>query len=236
MAILAGGLGTRLRSALPDTPKVLAPVLSKPFLAHLLDLFEAAGFFDVVLLTGYRADLVHEAFGNRYGAVRLRYSVETAPLGTGGALRQAAPLFQTEHVLLVNGDSCCPADLAAFLEFHEERQADASLLLASVADAGRFGLVEVDQQARVRAFHEKTGQARPGLVNAGLYFLRRDLLADIPTERAVSLEREVLPGWLASQKVFGSITTAPLLDIGTPESYRAAEEFLTRLAVASAVH
>lgn len=226
VAILAGGLGSRLRAALPDTPKVLAPVLGRPFLAHLLDFFERAGLLDVVLLTGYRADLVRAAFGERRGEVRLRYSTEPAPLGTGGALRHAAPHFESSLVLLANGDSLCPVDLAAFRAFHEDRAADLSLVLARVPDCSRFGQVRCAEEGRVRAFAEKTAQAAPGLVNAGLYLMDRRLVAEIPAGRNVSLERELLPAWLTGTRVFGHVTDAPLLDIGTPASYAAAENFL----------
>lgn len=226
VAILAGGLGSRLRAALPDTPKVLAPVFGRPFLAHLLDFFEQAGLIDVVLLTGYRADLVQATFGARHGDVKLRYSTEPAPLGTGGALRHASPHLQSSLVLLVNGDSLCPVDLAAFRASHEDRAADLSLVLASVPDCSRFGHVRCDAAHRVRAFAEKTAQAAPGLVNAGLYLMDRKLVADIPAGRMVSLERDMLPAWLTCEQVFGHITDAPLLDIGTPASYAEAEDFL----------
>src|SRR5689334_8542197 len=102
--ILAGGFGTRLRSVLPDTPRVLAGVNGRPFLACLLDSLADAGVRDVILCTGYRAEQVEREFGSRYGQLSLRYSRETQPLGTGGALRQAVALTQAESVLALNGD------------------------------------------------------------------------------------------------------------------------------------
>ena len=117
-AILAGGLGTRLRPAVADRPKVLAPVGGRPYLTYLLDQLAGAGVREVVLLTGYAADEVRDALGDRYGRMRLRYSVEPAPLGTAGALRLALPLLAAPAVLLLNGDSYCDADLGAFRRSH----------------------------------------------------------------------------------------------------------------------
>lgn len=243
-AILAGGLGTRLRSVINDRPKVLAPVAGKPFLAHLLDQLTDAGIERVVLMIGHRAGQVQDTFGETYREIRLDYSVETAPLGTAGALRLALPqLFpQTSTAfdadcaaaLVMNGDSYCAANLSQFDGFHRRRHADASLVLARVAETSRFGKVEMSAGDRLERFLEKQEACGTGWINAGIYLLNRDLIEEIPPGRPVSLEREMFPGWIRSRKLLGFRTEGAFLDIGTPESYQTAEKFLLPFAQARA--
>jgi NDP-sugar pyrophosphorylase family protein len=223
--ILAGGLGTRLRAAVADRPKVLADVAGRPFLAYLLDLLSGAGVRTVILCTGYRADQVESVFGSTYADVRLRYSCESSPLGTGGALRQALNLIETDQVVVMNGDSFCAADLPAFAEWHQMRSARASLLLARVEDTSRFGRVALASTGRIESFVEKGETIGPGLINAGVYVLDRDLLCQIPLATPVSLEREVFPAWMETG-LHGYPTEAAFIDIGLPSSYALAEDFL----------
>jgi NDP-sugar pyrophosphorylase family protein len=223
-AVLAGGLGTRLRPAVGDLPKVLAPVRGRPFLAHLLDRLAAAGVRRTVLLTGYRAGEVRAALGSEHGGMALDYFEERSPLGTGGSLRLALPHLDSPTILLLNGDSYCGLDLAAFAASHRDRGAGASLALIRVDDAGRYGRVRTSG-GRVTAFAEKQAPGRPGWINAGVYLIERRLAEAIPAGRPVSLERELLPVWVAQSHVFAHRAMGPFLDIGTPESYAAAEEF-----------
>ena len=240
-AILAGGLGTRLRSVVSDRPKVLATVLGKPFLAYLLDQLADAGVERVVLLTGYRGEQIQQEFGDRYGHVSLDYSMETAPLGTAGALRLALPkLFPANPsvagragvrgVIVLNGDSYCDADLRLFRAFHEHARADASLVLAQVADTSRFGKVETTPQNRLERFLEKQEAGGAGSINAGIYLIDRELIEEIPEGRPVSIEREMFPQWLRTHALLGFGSIGSFLDIGTPESYQAAEEFFGHIA------
>lgn len=231
-AVLAGGLGMRLRPALDDRPKVLAPVAGRPFLTYLLDALDAAGVRRVVLLTGHRGDQIRQALGERYGGASLVYSNEPSPLGTGGALREALPLFDTQTLLILNGDSHFGVELPAFLRFHRRRRADLSLSLARMNDASRFGRVATDRDGRVTAFAEKQAADRPGWINAGVYLMERRLLEAVPAGRPISLERELLPAWIESKAVYGRRRSGAFLDIGTPESYALAEGFCRDFAVA----
>ncbi len=233
-AILAGGLGTRLRDAVADRPKVLAPVAGRPFLAYLLDFLAAASVRRIVLLIGFRSDQVRSAFGDRRDEMTLAYSEEPSPLGTGGALRAAMDLIDSETILLLNGDSYCRLSLASFAAFHRRRGAEASLALARVDDAGRFGRVATAPDGRVTAFAEKEAGGGSGWINAGVYLFQRSLLEEIPTSRPVSLEREMLPAWIEKRAVYGRRSRGPFLDIGTPESYAAAADFLATAAVGAA--
>jgi NDP-sugar pyrophosphorylase family protein len=220
--ILAGGLGTRLRSVVADRPKVLAEVAGRPFLAHLLDQLYTAGAGDVVLLTGHGADQVREAFGTDYRGMTLRYSVEPAPLGTGGAVRHAAELFTGDAVLLMNGDSFCSIDLGGLVAT-ARTAGQVGVALAWVEDVGRYGAVEVGPAGKVAGFTEKGG-TDPGWINAGIYLIPRAQLGDIPAGRAVSLEREVLPRWVETPGIRG-VPGKRFIDIGTPESFAAADDF-----------
>src|SRR5262245_20076693 len=154
-AILAGGLGTRLRSAVGDRPKALAPVRGRPFVTYLLDQLHEAGAEEVVLLTGYRGEQVRAVLGDRYWNLRLHHSREPARLGTAGAVRHALPLVDKEWVLLFNGDSYCDVNLADFVEGCAERDAEAGLVLVCAADTGRFGRVVIEDDGRVERFEEK---------------------------------------------------------------------------------
>ena len=229
-AILAGGMGTRLRSAVADRPKVLAPVLGKPFLAYLLDSLADAGLRDVVLCTGYRAEMVQTQFGSQYRNLSLRYSPESSPLGTAGALRQALAQFTTPNILVLNGDSYCSADLRALLAAHRNRNARATLTLVEVPDVSRFGRVETDAQGQVVRFDEKGSHTGRGWINAGIYLLQRNGIESIPAQREVSLEREVFPAWIGRGLWGYASTDSRFLDIGTPESYALATEFFGRKA------
>jgi NDP-sugar pyrophosphorylase family protein len=223
---LVGGLGTRLRDQLPDRPKALAEVAGRPFLRYQLDRLQAAGITTVVLCTGYRGEQIQRTFGDVYGTMHLRYSHEPMPLGTAGALRYALPLLDGEVVLAMNGDAFWDVDLTAFWQWHTRRDAAASIVLARVTDASRYGRVRVDRRSCVQAFEEKSVRG-PGWINAGVYLLSRQVIEQIPEERPVSIEREVFPR-LVGQGLYGYRSRGRFLDIGTPESYRMAERFVRR--------
>lgn len=227
-AILAGGLGSRLRTAVSDRPKVLAAVCGRPFLAWWLDALARHGPRDVVLCTGYMAEKVEEAFGPLHGPLRLRYSAETEPLGTGGCLRNAWGLFCPETLLVLNGDSFCSPDLGAFFQAFEESGAAAGIVLREMDETSRYGRVDLTEHGRVTSFLEKGVQAGPGWINAGVYLLRRPLLEPLPAGLPASVERDHFPNWIG-QGILGFRYSGPFLDIGTPESYAEAESFFSTL-------
>ncbi len=220
--ILAGGLGTRLRSAVSDRPKVLAEVGGRPFIEYLLDQLVLEGVKSVVLCTGYLGDQVQNRLGTNYQAMALGYSREPQPLGTGGALRLALPMLDTDPVLVMNGDSYCNSRLDGFATWHASRRAPATILLAEIDDTRRYGRVRVDDEGCVLSFSEKTNDTSPGLVNAGIYLLSRALIGSILFGLAVSLEREVFPEWIG-RGLRGFRSRGRLWDIGVPESYARAD-------------
>ncbi len=226
--VLAGGLGTRLRPVVGDRPKILAEVAGRPFLHRILDQLESVGIRRVVLLTGYMADMVRDVCGPRHGRMILEYSPEPAPLGTAGAIRLALSLVDAETTLVLNGDSYCRLDLSAFHADHVASGAEASLALARMEDAGRFGLVSLDESGRVTRFEEKSSRGS-GLVNSGVYLIHRRVIVDIAADRQVSLERDIFPALAKAGRLNGFICQGPFLDIGTPESYAQAEGFFAGL-------
>lgn len=231
--ILAGGLGTRLRSVVADRPKVLAPVAGRPFLAYLLEQVRSAGVRRSVLCTGHLADQVQDTFGSSFRGMALDYSVETDPAGTGGALRNALPLLDRAPFLALNGDSYCEVDLRRLWQWHHLRPAHATLVVVPVPDAGRFGRIDLDPHGRVVGFHEKSPRGGPGRVNGGIYVLRPEALSRVPEGRTVSLEREVFPA-LAQSGLYGFPAEGRFIDIGTPESFAEAERFVRELAMEAA--
>src|SRR5438093_4197088 len=167
-AVLAGGQGTRLRSALKRKPKALAPVAGRPFALHLLDQLADAGVESVVFCTGHLAEQLPRVLGRRYRGMTLRYSRERRPLGTAGALRLARPLLRgADPVLVLNGDSYCDVPIEAFWEGHTGRGAEAAMVLRFVSSAARFGSVPLNG-GRIVGFREKSKASR-GWVNAGVY-------------------------------------------------------------------
>lgn len=225
-AVLAGGLGSRLRLKVSDRPKVLAEVNGRPFLTYLLDQLSNAGIRSVVLLIGYMGDMVRTEFGETYRDLKIAYSQETLPLGTGGSLRLASPLLGSETVLVLNGDSFCDADFKQFWSWHCGKGGCATILLTRLADTSRYGRVHVDPEGRILKFDEKNGLAEPGWINAGVYLMQQRLLQTIPAEGAVSLEKEIFPAWVGGA-FYGCQTKGRFLDIGTPEAYAEAARFFS---------
>ena len=223
-AILTGGLGTRLRPVVSDRPKVLAEVHGRPFMAYLLDQLWEAGIRKVVLCTGYLGEQIRSVFGETYKGLSLTYSQEREPLGTAGALRLALPLFKSDPVLVMNGDSFCQTNFEGFWAWHQARKANVTILLAEVSNTKRYGRVDVDTNGRVIQFSEKDNNGVSGWINAGIYLIHRNLFLTIPSNGPVSLEGEMLPSWIG-QGLYGYLSRGLFIDIGIPEAYASAKIF-----------
>jgi len=223
--ILAGGLGTRLRPVLSDRPKVLAEVLGRPFLTYLLDQLSSADARQVILCTGYMGDKVQETYGDTYKSLHLLYSQEDEPLDTGGALRLALPLIESNHVLVMNGDSYVHVDLNSYVDWFFNIDRKAALLLVKVLDTSRYGMVKVKKDESILIFEEKGMNKGAGWINAGVYLVNTSLLRPIPSEKAFSIEREFFPS-LVGNGLFGYKCKGRFIDIGTLESFNKAEKIL----------
>lgn len=220
--ILAGGLGTRLRSVVPDVPKPMAPVDGHPFLKYLLRHWRCQGIVHFILSVGYMGEVIERYFGTSYSGAKITYVREPTPLGTGGALAFALQIkaLHDPEILMINGDTWIDASLPTLhQDALQHTDAAITLVLLKVAKNTRYGSVRADKQGLITAFEEKTGAS--DLINAGCYLLRpaqlaRDLM-NMP--KIFSLEKDLLPRLAAEGKLAASIQNATFIDIGVPEDY-----------------
>lgn len=219
--VLVGGLGTRLRPLVSDVPKPLAPVAGRPFLAWVLDHLAAAGVARTILATGYMAEVVESAIGDRWQGMAVDYSVEPSPLGTGGAVRKAAALLRGEGAHVVNGDTFLRYSPARLASATRRAGAGIGIALAEVDDVARYGAVEREGEL-ITGFSEK-GRHGTGWINAGCYFLPAGTIAALPVATAFSLEQEVVGPLAAAGRAIGHTETGEFIDIGVPEDYRRAQ-------------
>ena len=219
--VLVGGLGTRLRPVLTEVPKPLAPVAGRPFLAWVLDRLADQRINHVVLATGHLAAQVEAAIGHAWKHMRVSYSVETQPLGTGGAIRLARPLLAGGGVHVLNGDTYLRYDLDRLSGLIDSGAADLAMALAQVPDAARYGAVQCTGDS-VSAFLEK-GTIGPGMINAGCYFIGPVALSALPAKEVFSFETDVLAPMVAAGRVRAETRTDGFIDIGIPEDYRRAQ-------------
>lgn len=223
--ILAGGLGTRLRAAVPDLPKPLAPVAGRPFLEHLMARCVEQGITRFVLSVGYRQDMIVQRIGQHFEGVPVEYSVETVPLGTGGGLLVAAAGLPTDQrFVLLNGDTWFAVSIPELLAEAEASDADVCMALFRAAESGRYMGLRLSPAGRVQALHDdSTREGRPA--NGGVYVIHPRVLRALPgsDRAAVSLESELLPAWLESgRRLVGVVHDAPFIDIGVPDDWRRA--------------
>lgn len=225
--ILAGGLGTRIRDTLGDTPKLLAPIGGHAFLDILIARLRHFGANRLILALGHLGDKVSGYLESHpQEGMDIVTVVEPQPLGTAGALRFLSPKIESNPVMVMNGDSFTGADLCAFVDGHHQSGADASILCAHVEDTGQYGRVNISPEGQVVEFQEKDESITgPGFINAGVYLFSATMVAIIQNREGPSLERDVFqalePGTL------GAVTTdAPFIDIGTPEDLARAETVL----------
>ncbi len=222
--LLVGGQGTRLRPLTIGTPKPLLPTVGVPFLAHQLAKAAAAGVTRVILATAYRAPMFAECLGDGSAfGLEIEYVQEDEPLGTGGAIRNAAAALRSpadSPVLILNGDVLSGHDLGVQVERHLKADAAVTLHLVEVHDPARFGCVPTDASGRVIAFLEKTPNPVTNRINAGCYVFRRSVIDEIPPGQVVSVERATFPSLIDSGAVvLGHVDTAYWLDVGTPEAF-----------------
>jgi len=228
--ILCGGAGLRLRSVTGDAPKSLATIGDRPFLDILLSQLRRHGFRHVILAVGYQRDVIRSYFDNRVTDVSLEYSIEATPLGTGGALRNAADFVKSDSVLVMNGDSYTDGDLFGFAADYRKMKADLSALVVPTDGRVDCGLVSVDSSGRVLGFKEKQSATGMQYVNAGIYMVAKPILYEIPFNQKFSLEEELFPRLLTEGKNIRAFHhTGRCIDIGTPERYLNAQEILANV-------
>lgn len=228
--ILAGGLGTRLRSAVPDLPKPMAPIAGRPFLEYLMDYWIGQGIERFVLSVGYRHEVIQDHFGSTYRGARLDYAVEDTPMGTGGGvLLAAARLRGDSPFLLLNGDTYFAVELAQLERFAVEHEADWCFSLFRANEAGRYMGMNIGTDGRVLALKSNDDQIGR-LANGGVYRVHPRALVDHPFTpgRKVSLEDDLFASAMArGQALFGLECSGAFIDIGIPSDYHRADHVLT---------
>lgn len=226
--VLAGGMGTRLRSVVSDVPKPMAPVGGRPFLESILDWLASCGIRSVVLSVGYKWEVIRDRFGSSHRGMELEYAVEDRPLGTGGAVALALRRTRGKTVFVVNGDTSFRMDLGELGRAHERMLGGATLALKEMFDFDRYGTVDLGVDGRVLGFREKAPCVR-GLINAGVYALDRGYLDGRGLPERFSLEKDVFEAQAGPQgSLRAAVYDVPFLDIGIPEDYARAEAFLER--------
>ena len=244
--IIAGGLGTRLRPLTYPRPKPLVPVANRPFLEYQVALLRAHGVEDIVFATNYMADKIEAHFGDgsRFG-VRMRYALEDKPLGTGGAIRNAADQFPGESVCVFNGDIMTDFDLGAILRFHRDKKAMATITLAEVPSPNPFGVLLLDANGRVDDWVEPSEEKKKALaldhgavgdgtdlINAGFYVFAPEFIARIAPGVPSSVERDIFPPLLAEKgPVYGIAPGGFWMDVGRAEQLVVATQAVVSGAV-----
>jgi NDP-sugar pyrophosphorylase family protein len=222
--LLAGGKGTRLRPLTIHTPKPIVPIFNRPFLHYQIDqLTQVPEIDEVVLSLNYQPRRIEEVFGDgKDVGIKIRYVVEPAPLGTGGAIKYAGDKL-TDSVVVFNGDVLTQIDLAAVIRLHRERKAKATIVLTPVENPTAYGLVETDAAGNIRRFLEKPSadEVTTNNINAGIYVLEPDTFDRIPSDVSWSIERSYFPSLVERGETFVAyVYDGYWIDIGTPEKYR----------------
>jgi NDP-sugar pyrophosphorylase family protein len=223
--ILAGGNGSRLKTLVSDRQKVVAEINGRPFLSLLLAQIERFGIRKAVICTGYMAETVNAVVEKYEGPLKLSLSFEESPLGTGGAVKNALPLIETEYFMLMNGDSFLDLDGEKF--FRNIPGTKAVMALAQVNDVSRYGAVILGENGKINSFSEKSEYSGPGLINAGISLISKELFEEYcPGETKFSIETGFFPVLVAANELSGFAQCGTFIDIGVPEAYQKAAQIL----------
>lgn len=226
--ILAGGLGTRLREAVPDLPKPMAPIRNRPFLEHQMDYWIGQGVTRFILSVGYKHGLIEAHFGSAYRQCPVVYAREDSPLGTGGGLLLGLSQAQGDSVLVLNGDTFFEVNLTQMRVRHDTSQADITVALRRIAHNDRYGEVALDVQGNVATF-SAAASGGEGIINGGVYLVRPAALLGLgyaPGDK-VALEQDLFPCLLnTGKRVAGFVSDTNFIDIGIPDDYYRAADVL----------
>ena len=219
--ILAGGLGIRLQPVVPDIPKPMAPIRGRPFLAFILDHLSDQGIDNVILSVGYKHEVILDYFGKQYKTIKIDYSIEESPLGTGGAIRQGLKYVTDTDAFCLNGDTFLKLDYEKTMKVHREHDGTMiTLVLKKMSDVSRYGTVMIKDKEIV-SFQEKRGTGE-GLINAGHYVLRKDVFEGFKLPSVFSFENDFLHPYCQNIQLRQITTNCSFIDIGIPEDYQRA--------------
>lgn len=217
--ILAGGLGTRLKSVVSDRPKPMALIQGRPFMEYVIRELRRQGIRRIIFAVGYKGSMVEEYFGDgaRFG-IKAFYAYEETLLGTAGAIRNASGLMEGPETYVLNGDTFYGIPCRRLSDLRKEKNLDMALVLREVPDISRYGEA-VLKDHMLTGFNEKAGEPRAGTINGGVYLLTEELIRQIPDGK-VSLENDMIPRWLAEgRRLGGFVNEGYFIDIGVPEDY-----------------
>jgi len=227
--ILAGGLGTRLRSVVSNVPKCMALVNEKPFLHYLIEFLQKNGIEYFIFSVGYLHEVIEKYLQENYSSLSYSMSLETEPLGTGGAIKLACTKTSQENILVFNGDTFYKIDIYQLSKFHKEKKSECTLSLKPMENFDRYGVVELNEDQSVKSFKEKKYYPK-GLINGGVYalnvsgFLKNDLPEKFSFEKEY-LEKNIQP-YADKKRLYGVIQNTYFIDIGIPEDYEKAQKEL----------
>jgi len=222
--ILAGGMGTRLKSVVKDIPKPMAIVAGHPFLRYLIEYLSRFDVSNVIFATGYKSEIIEDWVKRHNFGFKSQFSVENQPLGTGGAIKKAAELSGSKNICVLNGDTFFDVDLKALEAAYAKARTPVCMALKPMQNFDRYGNVELDTHGRVVAFKEKEFCAK-GQINGGVYMLNTSILFDKLPEK-FSLENDVFKSAAQNGKVTGFFSDGYFIDIGIPEDYARADREL----------
>jgi D-glycero-alpha-D-manno-heptose 1-phosphate guanylyltransferase len=207
-----------------DVPKPMAQVNNKPFLDYLLTYLKHYGVEKVVLSVGYLSEKVISHYGENFSGMKISYSAEKEPLGTGGGIRLGMEQCETKTILVLNGDSFFDINLKTFYRKHEEYLSECSLSLRNISNASRYGTIKLGELDMIRSFQEKTGNDKPGLINAGVYLLEREVfMEETKGKTAFSIEKDFFEKKVNKLKLYGFTYEGYFIDIGIPEDFKRAQ-------------
>ncbi|MFH1309976.1 MAG: nucleotidyltransferase family protein [Candidatus Omnitrophota bacterium] len=227
VVILCGGLGKRLRPVVSDRPKPMAEVNSEPFLDTVIKYAASFGFKRFIFCTGYKAEAIKNYYEGRTNSLEFVFSQEKEPLGTGGAVKNAAELIKSDPFLVMNGDSFCDLNFCDFFKFHTIKKAVFSIALSRPKNDQNSGIVVVDRDKRIVAFKEKSGAEKGNYCNAGIYFMKREIFRIMGNKEVFSLEYDMFPA-LVGKDCYGYYEGNDFIDIGIPRNLAKASNFIRK--------
>jgi len=220
--VLAGGLGTRLRSVVPDLPKCMAPINGTPFLSYLMDHLTAQGVTKFIFALGYKSDEFIHFLNTKFPNNNFSIVIEDEPLGTGGAIKLAISKANTKDIIALNGDSLYKVNLKQLMKFHVEHNSDCTLALKPMHQFERYGSVAINDNKSIASFKEKKFM-ESGFINGGVYALNVASFLAKPLPIKFSLEKDYLEKYAPQGKFYGNVQEAYFIDIGIPEDFAKAQ-------------
>ena len=227
--ILAGGLGTRLRTVVSDLPKCMAPVAGKPFIYYILENLIKQKVEHFIFSVGYKSESITNYIKENYSFLKYSFAIEESPLGTGGAIKNALTKTQEDNILILNGDTLFDVDIDTLYQFNNNKNSSCTLCLKPMSEFERYGVVEMKEDNSISSFKEKK-YYKEGLINGGIYLLNKKVFQSVDLPEKFSFEKDFLEQYYTQYQMFGFVQDHYFIDIGIPEDYERAQiEFKMRI-------